>query len=136
MRLSELINQTILLSTHIRAVRAAELAQRDPDKPLICAAEEFGPPPPEVQLLRELLLQQPAAAIYMTTCIMYLGRGDFDADDLIARYEQMSDTFNKPAWAVNQMMGKNPLAEYLSSGLTQLRNAGIDVDSLLESEPR
>lgn len=136
MKLSELIQRTISLSARIRAARTAELAQRDPDKLLICAAEEFGPPPPETHELRALLRRQPAATIYMMTCVMYLGRGDYDATDLMHRYEHMSDTFHKPVYAVEQMIGKNPLAEYLQDGLAQLHQAGIDVDSLLESGPR
>jgi len=52
--------------------------------------------------------------------------------DLLERYEEMSDRFTKPEWAVSQMIGKKPLAEYLLNGLKYLAQANMDVDRLLE----
>ena len=62
---------------------------------------------------------------------MYVGRGDFGTDDLLECYEQVSDSFKKPAWAAQQMLGKAPLADYLASGVEELTEAGIDIDGLL-----
>jgi hypothetical protein len=61
---------------------------------------------------------------------MYLGRGDFGADDLPGSYEALKQTFGKPEWAASQMMEKAPLAEYLSDGLLELERHRIPVDDL------
>jgi hypothetical protein len=132
MKLSEIINRVIALATAIEDYWAVELPKRHPDYPVISFAEDFGPPPPEEKELRDFLKGLPAATIYILTFIMYLGRGDFGTEDLLERYEEMSDTFKKPEWAVSQMLGKGPLAEYLSNGLEYLSQANLNVDRLLE----
>ena len=53
---------------------------------------------PTDQKLRSFLDGLSAASIFSLLVIMYLGRGDFGAIDLINRYEQMSDTFEKTDW--------------------------------------
>jgi hypothetical protein len=61
---------------------------------------------------------------------MYLGRGDFGADDLPGNYEALKQTFGQPEWAASQMMEKAPLADYLSDGLSELKRHRIPVDDL------
>jgi hypothetical protein len=133
MKLSEIINRVISLATAIRGYWAEELPKRHPNYPLINLADNSGPPPPQEKELRAFLKGLPAATIYTLTFIMYLGRGDFGPEDLLARYEEMSDRFSKPEWAVSQMLGKAPLAEYLAKGLRYLSEANMDVDRLLKS---
>lgn len=133
MKLSDTIDRVITLAAARCAYWARELPKRHPDYPLIRLAEGSGPPPPEQEELREFLMGLPAATIYMLTFIMYMGRGDIGVENLMATYEEVSDRFNKPASAVEQMLGKAPLADYLSNGLRHLCEAKLDVDRLLES---
>jgi hypothetical protein len=61
---------------------------------------------------------------------MYLGRGDFAADELAACYDDLKRTFVHPQQAASQMIDKAPLADYLGDGLEAIRQHGIDVDKL------
>ena len=83
--------------------------------------------------MRGFLSHLPAATIYMLTTIMYLGRGDFGTAGLLNSYESMSDTFDKPEFAISQMLEKAPLPEYLEDGLNRLSVDGVDVNTLLTS---
>jgi hypothetical protein len=132
MKLSEIINRIIALATAIRQYWDEEGPKRHPNYPVIRLDEDPDPPPPQREELRTLLMGLSPAATYLLLCIMYVGRGNFGTEDLLGCYEQRSDTFRKPEWAVNQMLGKSPLALYLASGLEELTEAGIDVDGLLE----
>jgi hypothetical protein len=127
---SELIGRVVELAMAIRNQGKAEWLKRHPEGPVALSSIDPAPPSPDKTLLRELLLGLPAAEIYVLTLIMYVGRGDFSAEDLLAKYEQLSDTFKKPDWAVRQMVGKLPLAQYMAKGLERLSDAGIDVDNL------
>jgi hypothetical protein len=87
--------------------------------------------PEEDYHLRTFLEGQPPPVVYMLTAIMYLGRGDFEARDLPDQYKDTSETFGDAKWAARQMLGKQPLPQYLENGLKKLAGAGIDPDSLL-----
>ena len=130
MRLSETTQEVIRLAEEIRRYWSEELPKRHPNYPAVSPGEDSGPPPPEQQRLRELLLSLPPDAIYRLALIMYLGRGDFEASDLAKEYEYVRTTFTKPSWAASQMLGKPPLADYLADGLSKLRDRGLDVDHL------
>jgi hypothetical protein len=81
--------------------------------------------------LEDYIRQQPVAVIYTLALIMYAGRGDFPITDFLEQYQEMNDTFDSPARAIDQMTEKNVLAEYLEDGLKLLKGAQIDVDELL-----
>jgi hypothetical protein len=130
MRLSETAQEIIKLAAEVRSYWSRELPKRHPHFPMVSPGEDSGPPPPEKQRLRELLLNLPPDAIYQLALIMYLGRGDFDATDLAQEYDNVRSTFAKPSWAATQMLEKAPLADYLSDGLTKLHDKGFDVDHL------
>ena len=66
----------------------------------------------------------------MLLAIMYLGRGDFDAKDLLDQFIETSETFGGPQWAAMQMLGKLPLPGYLEEGLRKLDRAGMNLDDL------
>ncbi len=130
MKLSEAAKEVIVLAEAIRTYWDTELPKRHPHYPFIHLGEDSGPPPPEEQKLKDLLASLPEDAIYKLALIMYLGRGDFGTDDLAGRYQALRETFGNPRWAASQMMGKTPLADYLTDGLAELRKAGIDMDQL------
>ena len=85
----------------------------------------------EERRLREFLEAQPPAVVYLLIAIMYLGRGDFEAKDLLDQYGDMSEACGNPKAAARQMVVKLPLPDYLEQGLNKLARAGMDVDKLL-----
>jgi hypothetical protein len=63
---------------------------------------------------------------------MYLGRGDYDAEvDFLEQYTAIADCSRQPEMAVQHMLGKLPLAEYLEEGMQRLEQQGIQVDEWL-----
>lgn len=115
MQLSEIITRVIVLARQIQAEFERSLRVQRESK------------------LRDFLSHLPAATIYMLTTVMYLGRGDFGTAGLLNSYENMSDTFDKPEFAIDQMLEKVPLPEYLEDGLKRLSEGGVDVNTLLSS---
>lgn len=130
MKLSETAKEVITLAAAIRNYWDTELPKRHPNYPVVSPGEDSGPPPPEKKKLRDLLASLPEDVIYTLVLLMYLGRGDFGTDDLAKHYETVKQKFAKPDWAASQLMGKAPLADYLSDGMAELKKSGIDVDDL------
>jgi hypothetical protein len=81
----------------------------------------------------DFLRNQTAATVYMLAAVIYLGRGDFDDFDLLDRYTQMSETFAKVEYAVQQIAMKTPLPRYLQNRFDILTKAGIDIDEFMGS---
>jgi hypothetical protein len=137
MKLSEIINRLSELSTAINAYWAAEMAKQFPGR--ICYSlaeldETMPPSPPQKKELLDLLTGLPPATLFMLAGIMYLGRGDFDAeDDLLDIYQQMSDSFVTPRRAVEKLAGKACLGDYLIAGVEKLTRRGFEVERLLET---
>jgi hypothetical protein len=79
----------------------------------------------------------PEQAVYLLTAVMYLGRGDDDPpednSDLDFWYHYVRDTFQTPAIAASQMLGKSPLSEYLRDGVEVISRQGLDLDSFYDS---
>src|SRR5208283_1381136 len=113
MKFSETATEVIALATAIRNYWDTELPKRHPNYPVVSPGEDSGPPPPEQQTLRNLLASLPEDDIYKLALLMYLGRGDFGAEDLAGHYETLKKRFATPDWAVAQLLGKAPLADYL-----------------------
>ncbi|HVC98874.1 MAG TPA: DUF3775 domain-containing protein [Pirellulales bacterium] len=130
MKLSEVANKVINLAGKIREYYATELPKRHPNYPLVDPFEASMPPPPEEKVLRSFLATLSEDMIYQLILIMYLGRGDFGTEDLAENHETLRGTFGGPEHAVSQMMGKAPLADYLSDGLEALRQHKINPDKL------
>lgn len=130
MKLSEAAENVIALAREVRGYYDAELPKWYPGYPVISPADQGPPPPKEERELRNFLRSLPSEMIYRLILVMHLGRGDFGADDLPGSYEALKQTFGKPEWAVSQMMGKAPLANYLSDGLVELERQRIPVDEL------
>ncbi len=130
MKLSEAAATVIALARAIRAYWEAELPKRHPDYPVMHRDEDSGPPPPENAKLKEFLASLPPEMVYQLVLVMYLGRGDFETADLAEHFEQIKTTLGKPEWAISQMMGKAPLADYLTDGLDKLKRSRINADKL------
>jgi hypothetical protein len=130
MKLSEAANRVIDLARKVRDYYAAELPKWHPNYPLVQPDEKEGPAPPEETDLRDFLNSLPHDQVYQLALIMYLGRGDFDTNDLPANYEALKTTFSDPKHAASQMMEKAPLADYLEDGIRELREHKIKVDKL------
>ncbi len=130
MKLSEAVQKVIDLSRKVREYYATELPKQHPNYPLIGLDEPETPPPPEERELRSFLGSLDPEVVYQLILIMYLGRGDFDADDLAESHKALKSTFGTAEIAASQMMEKAPLADYLSDGLATLKKHKIKVDSL------
>lgn len=130
MSLSKTARKVISLSQAIRRYWDTELPKRHPSYPLIRGNENSGPAPPESDRLKALLESLQPDDVYRLILIMYLGRGDFGTDDLAQQFQAMKETFEKPEYAIRQMIGKGPLATYLTDGLSKLKAGGIDPDRL------
>jgi hypothetical protein len=130
MNLSEAAYKVIDLARKVREYYDTELPKHHPKYPLIGLDEEGPPPPPEEKELRALLATFSDEMIYQLILIMYLGREDFNTDDLAGHYQGLKNTFGDAEHAIAQMMGKAPLADYLSDGLEELRKHNINVDRM------
>jgi len=130
MKLSEAVHEAVALAEKIRAYWDAELPKRHPGYPIIKPGEPTTPPPPEEGELRKLLSGLPEDDVYALALLMYVGRGDYERDDVSASLKEIRKTFDRPETAIAQMMQKAPLADYLRDGLDTLTRRGIDVDNL------
>ncbi len=130
MSLSTTSQEVVSLARAIRNYWDAELPKRHPDYPIVHSGEDSGPPPPEEKQLQALLMDLPEDTLYKLALIMYLGRGDFRAEDLPRQFEYLKNTFTKPEWVISQMIEKASLADYLTDGLAELKRHEIDLDHL------
>ncbi len=135
MRLSEVLDRLIELAEERDRVRGRRSRPKTRTRPLKLVAIPLSqiqpaPPPPQNESMRTLLAPLPPAAISLLLVVMYVGRGDFDTDDLLDHYVQMSDTLRRPEWSIQAMIDKSPLADYLKAGRGKIRAAGIDLDRL------
>ena len=131
MKLSETAVRVIDLATAIRDYWSTELPKRHPNYPIVSPGEDSGPSPPEEAELRSFLEKLSDDEIYKLILLMYLGRGDFGTSDLAMHYGTVRDRVRKREWAISQMEGKAPLADYLAEGMAELHKSGIDVDQLM-----
>jgi hypothetical protein len=133
MLFTTILKQTVQMARPVRKPSGKQGERRR----LICvrASEVKCEPPSEKDMeLKDFLLKQSVATIYMLTAIMYLGRGDFDDFDPLKRYSRITRAFGSPQDAVRQIYLKKPLARYLEDGLTILAKSGIDIDEFMESK--
>jgi hypothetical protein len=131
MTFSEATNEVLRLAKAIRRYHDAELPKRHPEYPFVDPWGEIDPAPPEKHELKSFLERLPSDFVYKLALLMYLGRGDYSTDELTEQYDAIRKTFAKPELAISQMMEKAPLADYLSDGLLELENHGVDADNLL-----
>jgi hypothetical protein len=124
------VKRTIALARKFRAHYDEKLPKWYSHYPVISPAEEAPPPPPEETALSQFFAELPPELLHQLVLVMYVGRGDFDVEDLAGASAALKQTFGEPKWPASQMIEKAPLAAYLSDGLTQLQGHDIDVDNL------
>src|SRR5260370_1023870 len=130
MKLSEVVREVIRLGDASRAYWDRELPKHHPHYPVIRAGEDSALPPPEDGQIQALLKSLPEDQLYVLILLMYVGRGDFSADDLLAAYQTMKETFPSKDLAIAQMTGMKALAEYLTDAMEEIQKRHIDLDSL------
>jgi hypothetical protein len=131
-RLSDVVAEVLRLATAIRKYWAAELPRVHPDYPMIRPNDPVEKPPKEEKQLNSYLKDQSADNVYRLALIMYLGRGDFDVDDLAGQYEKLKDNFENPEAVIVQMTEKAPLADYIMEGVGELKRNRLDINNLLQ----
>jgi hypothetical protein len=72
----------------------------------------------------------PDDLVYQLALITYLGWGDFDVNELARRYEALKEDFATPAMAIELLIGKASLADYLTEGVEELKKKRLDIDHL------
>ena len=130
MKLSEAVREVIRLGDASRAYWDRELPKHHPRYPIIRAGEDSAPPPPEDAQIQALLRSLPEDQLYALILLMYVGRGDFSADDLLPAYQTMKETFPSKDLAIAHMTGQKTLAEYLTDAMEEIQKRNIDLDSL------
>ncbi len=130
MKLSEAVREIIRLGDASRAYWDRELPRHHPHYPLIRAEEEPAPPPPEDSQIQSLLESLPEDQLYALILLTRVGRGDFRADDLLAAYQTMKETFPGKDLVIAQMMGEKTLAEYLTDAMEEIQKRPIDLDTI------
>ena len=130
MKLSDAVREIIRLGDASRAYWDRELPKHHPHYPLIRADEDSAPPPFEDAQIESLLKSLPEDQLYAVILLMYVGRGDFSADDLLPAYQAMKETFPSKDLAIAHMMGQKTLAEYLTDAMEEIQKRHIDLDSI------
>jgi hypothetical protein len=129
-KLSQVAKRTITLARKIHAYYDDQLPKWYRHYPVISPGEEGPPPPSEEKALTQLLSELPPDLLYQLLLVMYLGRGDFEVENLAEAYAPLKQSLGEPKWAASEMLEKASLADYLSDGLVLLQEHGIDVDHL------
>jgi hypothetical protein len=97
---------------------------------VIRPGEDSGPPPPEDAQIQALLKSLPEDQLYTLLLLMYVGRGDFRSDDLMAANQTLKETFSSKDLAIAEMTEQSALAEYLTDAMEGIQKRHIDPDSL------
>jgi hypothetical protein len=129
MKLSEVVRQITRLGDASRAYWDRERPKYHPHYPVIRAGEDSAPPPPEDAQIEALLKSLPEDQLYALMLLTYIGRGDLSADNLLAAYQTMKETFPSRDLAIAQLTGKETLAEYLTDAMEEIQKRHIDLDS-------
>ncbi len=131
MKVSEIVSEVITLAKAANQARIA--GGLEDDSPLIASGSYTATVKPrlaEERQLRAFLEAQTPQVIYLLMAIMYLGRGDFAAEELTDQWAEVSETFVNAKLAARQMFGQLTLPVFLEKGVAKLKLAGIDVDKL------
>jgi hypothetical protein len=133
MKVSEIAQEVISLAKAANEARSANGAD---DSPIVASGAYTATVKPrmvEERRLRDFLEKQSASTIYMLLAITYLGRGDFEAKELLEQYRDMGDAFGNAQLAARQMFGMWTLPEFLENGMAKLARARVNVDKLIAS---
>lgn len=127
---SEALKELIRLAERSRDYWNRELPKRHPKWPLVQSGESSGPSPPEDTEIQKLLTSLPEEDLYVICLLMHVGRGDFDVDRLTPAYRKIRDAFPSRKLAIDQMLEKPELSEYLSDAWDEVQKGHLDLDSL------
>ena len=130
MKLSEVTEKVIALSSAIRDYWEEELPKRHPDYPIVRPGDEDGPPPPEEAKLRELLAGLPEEQLYQLGLVMYVGSWIIDAQNTESAYDEVKDRLGDWPEAIDWLATYVPLGDYLLNGLEKLEKNRVDVDAI------
>ncbi len=132
MSLAESAHKVIDLAREVRAYYDEEMPKWHPDYPIVYEHEsEPSPPPAEVEL-RTYLTSLPEETVYALATLMEFERWFFRDGDLVASYETLRETFERPDQAAERMISYPPLGDSLEDALTELKARGIDVDRVFQ----
>lgn len=128
MMLSEIIRRTVELAKVVAAERDESEAQL-PEVVNLALLPERGPSAAGDEL-KTFLRQQTVAVIYTLLSIMYLGRDRGNVKGFLEHYYRLRDQFDKPEYAIAQMLSKIHLVDYLDEGVKRLQKSKINIDTL------
>jgi hypothetical protein len=126
---SEALKELIRLAERSRAYWDKELPKHHPKWPIIQTGEDSGPPPQEDAEILKILESLSDDDLYLLCLLMYVGRGDFDIDHLRPAYLRIRDTFPSRDLAIDQILGKRALSEYLTDAWDAVQKRHINLDS-------
>ncbi len=126
---TEALKELIRLGRRSRRYWERELPKCHPKWPLVQSGESSAPPPPEDAEIQELLRSLREEDLYLLCLLMYVGRGDFDIDHLGPAYRKTRDAFPSREVAIDQMVGRPELSEYLMDAWEEVQERRIDLDS-------
>jgi hypothetical protein len=78
----------------------------------------------ESKALRDYLLSLSLDQIKELQVTMYIGRGDYDAENWVDACEDLPMSDNKEV-EIEQLLEKSPLADYLMDGFELLNSKGV-----------
>lgn len=130
MKLSDAANTVIDLAGKVRQYYETELPKRHPNYPLVGPEDESAPPPPEEKELKDFLTSLSNDNLYQLLLLVNLGRGYVGAEDMAEYFDEWKRTSDGAQFAVLELMGMAPLADYLLDGLEELRRRRINVDKM------
>ena len=124
MRFEDVVHQVIRLAIAVNE-ESERLEKEHPDEGLFRRSEY---PRPARDLLLNYLNQLDDEDVFKIEALMYYGRGDEELQDLHEYLTDEQQGFDRDG-AVQQMMEKVPLPEYLETGLRDAQEAGIDLET-------
>jgi hypothetical protein len=131
MKLSEVVDRLIDLSSKISAYYDRELPKWHPHYPAAYPGEGEPPPPPEEQELSDFLNSLPDEMLYQLMVLMAVARYEIGMDGLAGYYEEWENQVGGRERALTLLMHyKASLDDGLSLALEELQNHQIDVNQL------
>ncbi len=135
MKISEAVRKLIRLGEVSREYWDRELPKAFPRYPIVRPGEVDPPAPPEDAQIESLLKRLSEEQIYALILLMYIGRGSYSADKLVAAYENVKEKFFSKELAIAQMTSDIGLAEYLTDALSEMQKRHIDIDHMNLASP-
>jgi len=127
---TEALHELIRLGKQYRDYWNRALPLRHPKWPLIQTGENSGPSPEDEAEIQAFLASLDEEDLYLLCLLMHVGRGDYDIDQLWPAYQKLRDAFPSRDVAMDQLLGKPELSEYLTEAWEEVQQRHIDLDHL------